>query len=86
MTKSRLALVALVLSTALGGPAIAASSDGGFSPDGAECAFIAEAGGYVCPAPDVGESLTTLGSSDKKKTLISAIAVVGTVTLQAPKP
>ena len=59
----------LVLGALMAAPAQAAAGDTSFSPDGAErhCAFVAEAGGYVCTDVRLHGSLSDLQDGNTKK-------------------
>lgn len=69
MLKTAISLSALVLLGVFAAPAIAATDEAGFSPDGAErtCVFIAEVGGHQCESFDAGGSLSGLGDGNAKK-------------------
>lgn len=78
---TKLAFAALLVLGAVSTPALAAS-DKAFSPDGAECKFVGEVGGYVCEIGiEAGASSLTLpqdGNSGKPK--LTVVSLVGTPT------
>lgn len=70
MTTLKIAFAALALVASMGAPAFAQSDDPNTAvePEGErECSFEAEAGGYVCEAFEVGDSLSDLGPRNGPK-------------------